>query len=105
MHIARQGAGVFSSGPRGRGMPSEITMYLAITLTASRSNTVVTFNYDLVLDDALAGVGAKPAYELSDAPYDEPNNSAVVVPLLKLHGSTNWAIWVSKPSRQLLEFV
>src|SRR6266404_7513487 len=31
-----------------------------------RSNTVITFNYDLVVDDALARVGAKPGYELAD---------------------------------------
>jgi hypothetical protein len=59
---------------------------------ASRSNTVITFNYDLVVDDALARVGAGPGYELADALYDEPNQSRTVVPLLKLHGSTNWAI-------------
>jgi len=59
---------------------------------ASRSNTVITFNYDLVLDDALARVDARPGYELAGAVFDEPNASDTVVPLLKLHGSTNWAI-------------
>ncbi len=60
-------------------------------LTA-RSNTVITFNYDLVLDDALARVDARPGYQLNDAAYDEVNESNTVIPLLKLHGSTNWAI-------------
>src|SRR5271163_4359306 len=59
---------------------------------ASRSNTVITFNYDLIVDDALARVGATPGYELSDAVFDEANQSGPAVPLLKLHGSTNWAI-------------
>jgi hypothetical protein len=59
---------------------------------ASRSNTVITFNYDLVLDDALARVGTKPGYELAGAVFDEENENDTVVPLLKLHGSTNWAI-------------
>jgi hypothetical protein len=59
---------------------------------ASRSNTVITFNYDLVLDDALGRVGATPGYELTDAVFEEVNEGGSPVPLLKLHGSTNWAI-------------
>jgi hypothetical protein len=59
---------------------------------ASRSNTVITFNYDLVLDAALGRVGAAPGYELADAVYEEANEGGAPVPLLKLHGSTNWAI-------------
>jgi hypothetical protein len=58
----------------------------------SRSNTVITFNYDLVVDDALILADAKPLYELTDAVYEETNENSTVVPLLKLHGSTNWAI-------------
>jgi NAD-dependent SIR2 family protein deacetylase len=58
----------------------------------SRSNTVITFNYDLVLDDALRRVEADPGYELKDAAYEEVRVGYPVVPLLKLHGSTNWAI-------------
>ncbi len=34
---------------------------------SSRSSTVITFNYDLILDDALAGVEANPGYELGGA--------------------------------------
>jgi hypothetical protein len=59
---------------------------------ASRSNTVITFNYDLVVDDAIARIGAKPGYELADAVFDEPIDIDAAIPLLKLHGSTNWAI-------------
>ena len=58
----------------------------------SRSNTVITFNYDLVLDDALRRVEANPGYELKDAVYEEMRVGYPVVPLLKLHGSTNWAV-------------
>jgi len=57
-----------------------------------RSNTAITFNYDLVLDDALRRVEANPGYELQDARYEEMKVGYPVVPLLKLHGSTNWAI-------------
>jgi hypothetical protein len=58
----------------------------------SRSNTIITFNYDLVLDDALVRVDARPGYELAHAHYEEVYEGRTVVPLLKLHGSTNWAI-------------
>jgi hypothetical protein len=59
---------------------------------ASRSSTVITFNYDLVLDEALSRVGAKPGYELANAVFDEADVNNLSVPVLKLHGSTNWAI-------------
>lgn len=59
---------------------------------ASRSSTVITFNYDLVVDDALARVKVAPAYELGDAIYDDEEDRCPSVQLLKLHGSTNWAI-------------
>lgn len=58
----------------------------------SRSSAVITFNYDLVLDDALVRIGAKPDYRLVDAKSEEPAQGSTSVPLLKLHGSTNWAI-------------
>jgi NAD-dependent SIR2 family protein deacetylase len=59
----------------------------------SRSNVVITFNYDLVLDDALRGIGVEPLYGLLDCSSDDltvPQGTGVSV--LKLHGSTNWAI-------------
>jgi NAD-dependent SIR2 family protein deacetylase len=61
---------------------------------ATRANTFITFNYDLLLDDALRRVGIEPDYCL-------PEENTVVEdhvaqpkrrPLLKLHGSTNWGI-------------
>jgi len=60
----------------------------------SRSNAVITFNYDIVLDDALKKAGILPAYGLAN----DPNEKGV--PLLKLHGSTNWVVCKSclKPS-------
>lgn len=66
--------------------------YDAPNKLSSRSSTVITFNYDLVVDDALFHVGTRPGYELSGAAFDEPSEDVTVVPLLKLHGSTNWAI-------------
>lgn len=91
-HVRKPGGDVFET---------DIYTHFALVLsgkyddpkrTASRSSTVITFNYDLLVDDALTGIGAKPGYELAGATFDEPNQSKVVVPLLKLHGSTNWAI-------------
>ena len=62
---------------------------------SSRSSVVITFNYDLVLDDALKEIGAGPAYGLPNAMIDEPETATTNTPsvlVLKLHGSTNWAI-------------
>jgi len=59
-----------------------------------RSNAVITFNYDLVLDDALRKAGIPPAYGLKE----EANEKGV--PVLKLHGSVNWLVCTDcrKPS-------
>jgi hypothetical protein len=57
-----------------------------------RSNVVITFNYDLVLDDALRRIGVEPLYSLPDCDFDEVPHQEIGVSLLKLHGSTNWAI-------------
>ncbi|HET7106359.1 MAG TPA: SIR2 family protein [Candidatus Acidoferrum sp.] len=61
---------------------------------ASRSNTFITFNYDLLLDDSLRRVGVTPEYYLpirrtSVQVGETPDRSC---PVLKLHGSTNWGI-------------
>lgn len=58
----------------------------------SRSNVVITFNYDLILDDALRRVGVEPLYGLPDCDFDGVPQQGGGVSLLKLHGSTNWAI-------------
>ncbi|MGA2903479.1 MAG: hypothetical protein ABSD98_06595 [Candidatus Korobacteraceae bacterium] len=60
-----------------------------------RSNVVITFNYDLIFDDALRAVGVEPAYGLSHKSIEEPgftDENARRLSLLKLHGSANWAI-------------
>jgi NAD-dependent SIR2 family protein deacetylase len=60
----------------------------------SRNDTVITFNYDLVLDDALRRIGIEPEYHipaefLSAAEDATPRGTFSV---LKLHGSTNWGV-------------
>lgn len=61
---------------------------------AVRANSVITFNYDLVVDDALHWAGFKPDYALDRDLVQFPTdwNFEKTVPVLKLHGSTNWGI-------------
>jgi len=56
-----------------------------------RHNTVITFNYDLVLEDALWRVGFRPEYHLENAEWVD-HGDARAIPVLKLHGSTNWQV-------------
>src|SRR5258708_8432292 len=60
---------------------------------AHRRNAVISFNYDLVLDHALMRAGIPisyhlPAQHLSPPALGRPEG----LPLLKLHGSTNWGV-------------
>lgn len=60
----------------------------------ARHDTVVTFNYDLVLDHALYGLGTEPDYHL-EAHVPGPAHLVSrppVVSILKLHGSINWGV-------------
>jgi hypothetical protein len=62
----------------------------------SRKDTVITFNYDLILDDALRRTGGLPSYHLPPALLAEPPVEQVnSVSVLKLHGSTNWGVCVN----------
>jgi len=61
-------------------------------------NTVITFNYDTVLEDALRNWSVKPWYGFrpDSASYDASRRCAQnvesdVLPIFKLHGSVNWA--------------
>jgi SIR2-like domain len=60
----------------------------------SRVNTFITFNYDLLLDDALRKIQNPPEYHLPKLltvlEHEEPKPPTCSV--LKLHGSTNWGI-------------
>ena len=59
----------------------------------ARTNTFITFNYDLVLDHALQRLGVSPDYHLKAARTNQNvlgrQESSL---LLKLHGSTNWGV-------------
>src|SRR5437773_1840104 len=54
--------------------------------TRSHSVSVITFNYDIAVDLALTNASMGPYYAL-----DGGQNAMQSVPLLKLHGSLNWA--------------
>jgi len=64
------------------------------TRVLARENTIITFNYDLVVDDALVRVGCRPRYFVGQ---DVPETTLVPgqhpgCALLKLHGSANRGI-------------
>jgi hypothetical protein len=58
----------------------------------SRMDTIITFNYDLLLDHALRRIGVEPRYGLSHAKGVVNSGEAPECTLLKLHGSTNWTV-------------
>jgi hypothetical protein len=58
------------------------------TLRQNRNDVVITFNYDLIIDDALYRVNRPADY---GHPLSERSSNAAF-PILKLHGSTNWAV-------------
>ncbi|MHB8345998.1 MAG: SIR2 family protein [Acidiferrobacterales bacterium] len=67
-------------------------------------NTLITFNYDTVVDDALERLGLPYDYALPDEKVrwhdGRPRNTGTQ--LLKLHGSVNWAISSSaKPDTKI----
>lgn len=60
---------------------------------ANRKDTVITFNYDLVLDHALRRAAIPVNYHLPPGNVSPPAaNVDGGISLLKLHGSTNWGI-------------
>lgn len=64
------------------------------TKAPSRGNVVISFNYDLILDDALRGIGIASDYALPGAVLEDfiAADTNKPISLLKLHGSTNWAV-------------
>jgi hypothetical protein len=59
---------------------------LSSEVSPSMSTSVITFNYDIALDMAMHRGRLGPDYVIS-----EPGNAEILIPLLKLHGSLNWA--------------
>ena len=77
--------------------------------TPLRSNSFITFNYDLVLEkafmnweipfryDGLLGTGAEPIFHTTHRAFVSDRKQRDAVSLLKLHGSVNWAIETISP--------
>ena len=78
---------LFRTSPEGRWLPHEHYSRLVAAFRGAPASDVVflTFNYDVAIDFALHSAGSAVDYALGDAPLDG------AVPLLKLHGSLNWA--------------
>lgn len=63
-----------------------------------RRDTIITFNYDMVIEQALQSLGIAPSYDIPKAQveFDEsadwtrPETSQRHASVLKLHGSVNW---------------
>jgi hypothetical protein len=70
--------------PRPYDLFANLVNYLTGEATPKRTVSVITFNYDIAIDAAL---------HISRIPYDycTANTDCSVMPLLKLHGSLNWA--------------
>jgi NAD-dependent SIR2 family protein deacetylase len=70
----------------------------------TRVGTVITFNYDLVIDDALRRLGVGVDYHLPTDCFLESKmrTDANSCSVLKLHGSTNWGICPSCQRRGII---
>ncbi|MHB8092438.1 MAG: hypothetical protein ACYDH8_12720 [Syntrophales bacterium] len=60
--------------------------YLSAEAFPAQSTAVISFNYDIAADMAIYRAGLGPDYIIDNPSSGRPN-----VPLLKLHGSLNWA--------------
>jgi hypothetical protein len=74
----------------------------------NRHDTIITFNYDTVVEDNLRNLGMTPDYGLPEAMIEyvgledraNDDNKARMVEVLKLHGSVNWsALWPEQHER------
>lgn len=64
----------------------DLLFYLHQEAFPRQTAAVISFNYDIAADMAMYRAGLGPDYVI-----ESPGNTQVAVPLLKLHGSLNWA--------------
>jgi hypothetical protein len=76
----------FPTGNAGEILPPKVYHGFAERIRATRNVTVITFNYDVGLDVALAASGIPVFYDIGDPPPLGDFSK-----LLKLHGSTSWS--------------
>ncbi len=74
-------------GPPTYSKFSLLVRHLTEVATPRHSVALITFNYDIALDAALVQSGISPDYALDSALA----SGQKPVPVLKLHGSLNWA--------------
>lgn len=65
----------------------DLLVHLSKEAFPSQTAAVISFNYDIAADMAMYRSGLGPDYIIG-----EPSDHHLAVPLLKLHGSLNWAI-------------
>ena len=75
--------------PKGYAEFARLVRYLAVDADLPRKVSVITFNYDIGADVAFAREGLGPNY-IMESPTTGVLRTAI--PLMKLHGSLNWAI-------------
>ncbi|MDM7912279.1 MAG: SIR2 family protein [Methanotrichaceae archaeon] len=63
----------------------------AVSDIRAGTDTVITFNYDLVLENALKWRGVRPDYCLDAKDYTDATRPTIAAPrVIKVHGSVNW---------------
>jgi hypothetical protein len=77
-----------NSGPQPGQAYADFGKLIGSLNAKSRRATIITFNYDVVIEFALQNVGVAVRYCTGDS--TQPENSGATK-LLKLHGSLNWA--------------
>lgn len=70
---------------------AKLIHYLTTDVNPRQTVSIITFNYDVAADLALANSGMGPNYGITDSSGSEGDRSRLV-DLLKLHGSLNWAV-------------
>lgn len=75
------------NAPKSYSKFSELLLYLAKDASLGSTPAVISFNYDIALDLAMFRYGLGPSYGLEQKSFSQHP-----IPLLKLHGSLNWAI-------------
>jgi len=64
---------------------------LGIPQDGKCQDTIMTMNYDCLVDDCLTSMGIQPAYALQDTELSpELKRCGYEIGMLKLHGSANW---------------
>jgi len=83
---------VFPTNGRQIGVPkpyeefASLLAYLKTEAFPTQTASVITFNYDVAVDMAMYRAGLGPDYII-----EKPQGNNTYIPLLKLHGSLNWA--------------